>query len=182
MDGAALASILHVAGHPSSSHCCCPIIVVQLLSPLLLPYYIDESIIVVTMAAGADRVLLFPQPMEHVVHHHCCRQPQRPQSGIGHSSLPSQHKADCYVKRGQIVGNLLIGSSLLLLCHSSVTPPTLVCRPLRFAEYLSQSLHLLLHYCAPLVQLVVIMPCAFFFTKKIVLKKILIQSEGGLNH
>jgi len=32
MDGAALASVLHVAGHPSSSHRSCPIIVVQ--SPL----------------------------------------------------------------------------------------------------------------------------------------------------
>ncbi len=56
--------------------------------------------------------------MVHVAHHRCCHQPQQPQSSIGRSSLPSQHKADCYVKRGQIVGDLLIGSSLLSLRHS----------------------------------------------------------------
>jgi hypothetical protein len=32
MGGAALASVLHVAGHPSPSHCCRPIILVQLPS------------------------------------------------------------------------------------------------------------------------------------------------------
>jgi hypothetical protein len=67
------------------------------------------------------------------VHHHCCRQPQRPQSGIGRSSLPSQHKADCCVERGQIVEDLLIGSSSLSLHHSchaaaSCLPPSPLCR------------------------------------------------------
>jgi hypothetical protein len=144
MDGAALASVLHVlATHrhhiiavpSSSSKCCCPIAVLELplLLPSTLPYYIDESIVVVTMAACADGVLLFPQPMEHVAHHHCCCQPQQPQSGIGRSSLPSQHKADCYVKRGQIVGDSLIGLLLLLLRHSccaaaSCLPPSPLCR------------------------------------------------------
>ncbi len=85
------------------------------------------------MAVCADGVLLFPQPTEHVAHHRCCRQPQRPQSGIGRSSLPSQHKADCYVERGQIVGDSLIGSSSLSLRHSrrAVTfcmPPSPLCR------------------------------------------------------
>jgi hypothetical protein len=49
------------------------------------------------------------------MHHRCCHQSQQPQSGISRSSLPSQHKADCYVKRGQIVGDLLIRLLLLLL-------------------------------------------------------------------
>jgi hypothetical protein len=37
-------------------------------------------------------------------------------------------------------------------------PPPLVCHPLCFAESLSQRLHLLLRYFAPLVQLVVVLP------------------------
>jgi hypothetical protein len=37
-------------------------------------------------------------------------------------------------------------------------PPPLVCRPLCFAESLNRRLHLLLCYCAPLVQLVVVFP------------------------
>jgi hypothetical protein len=60
-------------------------------------------------------VLLFSQPTEHVAHHRSCRQPQQPQSGNCHSSLPSKRNADCCAKRGQIVDNLLIGSLLLLL-------------------------------------------------------------------
>jgi hypothetical protein len=143
MDGTALASVLHVAGHPSLSHRCCPIIiVVQLRRPIAvlksplpspLPYYIDKSIVVVTMAACADGVLLFPRPTEHVMHHHCCRQPQQTQSGIGRSSLPSQHKADCCVEQGQIVGVSLIGSSSLSLRHSrcaaaSCLPPSPLCQ------------------------------------------------------
>ncbi len=113
----------------SLSHHRRPIAVLESPSPSPLPYYIDESIVVVTMAACADGVLLFPQPTEHVTHHRCCRQPQRPQSSIGRSSLPSQHKADCYIERGQIVGDSLIGSSSLLLRHSrravaSCMPPS----------------------------------------------------------
>jgi hypothetical protein len=88
--------------------------------PLPLPYYIDESIVVVTMAVCADGVLLFSQPTEHVAHHRCCRQPQRPQSSISHSSLPSQHKADCYVERGQIVGNSLIGIVVVVIAPLSL--------------------------------------------------------------
>jgi hypothetical protein len=85
------------------------------------------------MAACANGVLLFPQPTEHLAHHRCCRQPQRPQSDIGRSFLPSQHKADCYVKRGQIIGNSLIGSLSLLLRHShrasaSCLPPSPLCQ------------------------------------------------------
>ncbi len=124
----------HIVTVPSSlSNCRHPIAILELPSLLLLLYYIDESIIVVTMVACADGVLLFPQPTEHVTHHRCCRQPQQPQSGIGHSSLPSQHKADCYVKRGQIVGNLLKGSLLLSLHHSrsaaaSCLSPSLLCQ------------------------------------------------------
>ncbi len=109
----------HMVAVPSSlSNCRCPIAVLKLplLSPL--PYYIDKSIVVVTMAACTNGVLLFPQLTEHVAHHRCCHQPQQPQSGIGCSSLPSQHEADCYVKRGQMVGNLLIRLSLLSLRHS----------------------------------------------------------------
>ena len=54
-------------------------------------------------------------------------------AGISRSSLPSQHKADCCVERGQIVGVLLIGSSSLSLRHSCCTaasclPPSLLCR------------------------------------------------------
>jgi hypothetical protein len=91
----------HIVTVPSSpSNRRHPIAILELPSPLPLPYYIDESIVIVMMAVCADGVLLFPQPPEHVAHHRCCRQPQRPQSGIGRSSLPSQHKADCYVKRG----------------------------------------------------------------------------------
>jgi hypothetical protein len=82
---------------------------------------------------ATTEVLPFPQPAEHVVHHRCCRQPQWPQSGNGHSSLPSQHKADCCVEQGQIVGDLLIGSSSLSLRHScpaavSCLPLSLLCR------------------------------------------------------
>jgi hypothetical protein len=66
-------------------------------------------------------VPLFPQPAEHVAHHHRCRQPQQPQSGNGRSSLPSQHKADCCVERGQIVGDSLIRSLSLSLHHSRPT-------------------------------------------------------------
>ncbi len=124
----------HIVAVPSllsNSHC--PIAVLELSSPLPLPYYIEKSIIVVTIAVCADGVLLFLQLEEHTVHHCCCHQPQRPQSGIGCSSLPSQHKADCYVKRGQIVGGSLIGSLLLLLRHSrraanSCLPPSPLCR------------------------------------------------------
>jgi hypothetical protein len=124
----------HIVVVPSSSsnrrH---PIAVLESPSPSPLPYYIDESIVVVTMAVCVDGVLLFPQPTEHVAHPRCCRQPQRPQSGISRSSLPSQHKADCYVERGQIVGDSLIGSSSLSLRHyrravSSCMPPSLLCR------------------------------------------------------
>jgi hypothetical protein len=130
-----LATHLHhiVAVPSSSSNCRRPIAVLKSPLPLPLPYYIDESIDIVTMAAYADGVLLFPQPTEHATHHRCCRQPQRPQSGIGRSSLPSQHKADCCVERGQIIGVLLIGSSSLLLRHSrraaaSCPPPSPLCR------------------------------------------------------
>ncbi len=124
----------HIVSVPSSlSNCRCPIAVLELPSPSPLPYYIDESIVVVTMAVCADGVLLFPQPTEHVAHHRCCRQPQQPQSSIGRSSLPSQHKADCYVERGQIIGNSLIGSSSLSLRHScravaSCMPPSPLCQ------------------------------------------------------
>ncbi len=43
-------------------------------------------------------------------------------------------------------------------CATLVPPPPLVCRPLCFANSLSRRLHLLLHYCAPLVQLIVVLP------------------------
>jgi hypothetical protein len=102
-------------------------------------------------------VLLFPQPAEHAAHHHRCCQLQRLQSGNGCSSLPSQHKADCCVEQGQIVGDSLIGSSLLS-CATLVPPPPLVCRPLCFANSLSRRLHLLSRYCTPLVQLIVLLP------------------------
>jgi hypothetical protein len=124
----------HILAVPSSSsNRRRPVAVLESPSPSPLPYYIDESIVVVTMAACADGVLLFPQPTEIVAHHRSCRQPQRPQSGIGRSSLPSQHKADCFVERGQIVGDSLIGSSSLSLRHSrraaaSCLPPSLLCR------------------------------------------------------
>jgi hypothetical protein len=124
----------HIVAVPSSlSNCRRPIAVLELPSPSPLPYYIDKSIVVVTMAACADGVLLFPQPTEHVAHHRCCHQPQRPKSGIGRSSLPFQHKADCCVERGQIVGNSLIGLSSLSLHHScraaaSCLPPSPLCR------------------------------------------------------
>ncbi len=124
----------HIVAVPSSSsNCRCPIAVLELPLPLPLPYYIDKNIVVVTMAVCAEGVLLFPQPTEHVAHHRCCRQPQQPQSGIGCSSLSSQHKADCYVKRGQIIGGSLIGLSSLSLQHSlraaaSCLPPFLLCR------------------------------------------------------
>jgi hypothetical protein len=124
----------HIVAVPSSlSNCRCPIAILESPSPSPLPYYIDESIVVVTMAACADGVLLFPQPTEHAAHHRCCRQPQQPQSGTGRSSLPSKHKADCCVERGQIVGVSLIGSSSLSLRHSccaaaSRLPPSPLCR------------------------------------------------------
>jgi hypothetical protein len=43
-------------------------------------------------------------------------------------------------------------------CATLVPPPPLVCRPLCFADSLSQCLHLLLCYCTPLVQLIVVLP------------------------
>ncbi len=124
----------HIVAVPSSlTNRRRPIAVLE--SPLLspLPYYIDKSIVVVTMAVCADRVLLFPQPTEHVAHYRYCHQPQQPQSSISRSSLPSQHKADCYVEQGQIVGDSLIGSSSLSLCHSrcaaaSCLPPSPLCQ------------------------------------------------------
>ncbi len=67
----------HIVSAPSSlSDCCCPIAILKSPLPLPLPYYIDKSIVIVMMAACTNGVLLFPQPMEHVVHHHCCCQPQ----------------------------------------------------------------------------------------------------------
>jgi hypothetical protein len=75
--------------------------------------------------------LLFPQPTEHVAHHHRCHQPQQPKSGNNRSSLPSQHKTDCYVKWGKIVDDLLIGSWLLSLLHLSSLP---LCLPYQRKE------------------------------------------------
>jgi hypothetical protein len=110
----------HIVAVPSSSsNYRRPIAVLESPSPSLLPYYIDESIVIVTMAVCADGVLLFPQPKEHVAHHRCCCQPQRPQSSIGRSSLPSQHKTDCYVERGQIAGDLLIGIVVVVIAPLS---------------------------------------------------------------
>jgi hypothetical protein len=43
-------------------------------------------------------------------------------------------------------------------CATLVPPPPLVCRPLCFADSLSRRLHLLSQYCAPLVQLIVVVP------------------------
>jgi hypothetical protein len=43
-------------------------------------------------------------------------------------------------------------------CATLVAPPPLVCRPLRFADSLSRRLHIFSRYCAPLVQLVVVLP------------------------
>ena len=54
-------------------------------------------------------------------------------------------------------GDSLIGSSSLS-CATLVAPSPLVCRPLHFAESLIRRLHLLSRYCAPLVQLVVVLP------------------------
>jgi hypothetical protein len=143
MGGAALASILHVAGcqfhHiiviPSllSNHRC-PIVISKLLSPWLLLYYIDNSIVVVVMAACNDRSSPLPstnrarcaQPFLLLTTTTAIRQQPFP-------SLPSQHKADCCVERGQIVGDLLIRLLLLLLLHSppaaaSCLPPSPLCR------------------------------------------------------
>jgi len=107
---------------------------------------------------ATTEVPLFPQPAEHVAHHHRCHQPQRPQSGNSRYSLPSQHKADCCVERGQIVGDLLIGSSSLSLRHSR--PAAASCLPPSLLRRLPQPAppHLLLRYCAPLVQLIVVLP------------------------
>jgi hypothetical protein len=115
------------------SNCCPPIAILKTLLPLPFPYYIDKIIVIVMMAVCADGVFLFPLPMEHITHHPCCHQPQWLQSDIGCSSLPSQHKADCCVKQGQIVGVLFIGLSLLLLRYSCCTtasclPPSPLCR------------------------------------------------------
>jgi hypothetical protein len=124
----------HIVAVPSSlSNCRCPMAIFESPSSSPLLYYIDESIVVVTMAVCADEVLLFPQPTEHIAHHRCCRQPQQPQSIIGRSSLPSQHKAGCYVERGQIVGDSLTGLSSLSLRHSrravaSCMPPSPLCQ------------------------------------------------------
>ncbi len=65
-----------VAVSSSLSNGRCPIAVLKSPSPSPLPYYNDESIVVVTMAACANGVLLFPQPTEHIMHNHCCCQPQ----------------------------------------------------------------------------------------------------------
>jgi hypothetical protein len=46
-------------------------------------------------------------------------------------------------------------------CTTLVPPPPLVCRPLCFADSLSRRLHLLLRYCAPFVQLIVMLPGGF---------------------
>jgi hypothetical protein len=43
-------------------------------------------------------------------------------------------------------------------CATLVLLPPLVCRPLCFADSLSRRLHLLSCYCAPLVQLIVVLP------------------------
>jgi hypothetical protein len=129
----------HIVAVPSLlSNCRCPIAVLKSPSPSPLPYYIEESIVLFTMAVCADKVLLFPRPTEHVAHHRCCRQPLKLQSGIGRSSLPSQHKADCCVEQGQIIGVLLIESWLLSLRHSrhaatSCLPPSPLCPILQAA-------------------------------------------------
>jgi hypothetical protein len=46
----------------------------------------------------------------------------------------------------------------VLCCATLVMPPPLFCRPLCLANSLSQHLHLLFCYCAPLVWLVVVLP------------------------
>jgi hypothetical protein len=67
----------HIVAVPSlSTNCHRPIAILELPLPLPSSYYIDESIVVVTMAACANGVLLFPQPMEHIAHHRCYCQPQ----------------------------------------------------------------------------------------------------------
>jgi hypothetical protein len=43
-------------------------------------------------------------------------------------------------------------------CTTLVPPPPLVCCPLCFADFLSRRLQLLSRYCAPLVQLIVLLP------------------------
>jgi hypothetical protein len=124
----------HIVAVPSLlSNCHRPIAILESPSPSLLPYYIDKSIVIVTIAVCTNGVLLFPQLTEHIAHHRCCRQPQQLQSSIGRSSLPSQHKADCYVERGWIVGDSLIGLSLLSLRHSRravafCMPPSPLCQ------------------------------------------------------
>ncbi len=106
---------------------------------------------------ATTEVLLFPQPTEHVAHHRRCRQPQRPQSGNGRSSLPLLHKADVVSSGARSLATRL-SDHRRCRCATLVAPPPLVCRPLRFADSLSRRLHLLSRYCAPLVQLVVVLP------------------------
>jgi hypothetical protein len=94
-------------------------------------------------------VLLFPQHTEHAVHQCCCRQPRQLQSGNGRSSLPSQHKADCCVKRCQIVDDSLIGLSALSLLSSSLLPLCLPCRRKRRWRQGGGLLPLLIVKCPP---------------------------------
>ncbi len=51
MGGAALASVLHVAGHPSPTHCCHPIVVVRLPSFYHCP---QNAAVVVGIAADGS--------------------------------------------------------------------------------------------------------------------------------
>jgi hypothetical protein len=148
----------HIVAIPSSSSNCRPqIAVLELPSPSLLPYYNDESIVVVTMAACANK---FSSSLNQwstsrttvaAANHNGCNQA---------SAVPPCPLSIRLIAMSS--GARLLATRLqdcpCCCCATLVAPPPLVCRPLRFAKSLSRRLHLLLPYCAPLVQLVVLLP------------------------
>jgi hypothetical protein len=99
-------------------------------------------------------VLLFPQPAEHIAHHRRCHQPQQPQSG---NPCPLSIRLIAVLSGARLLETCL-SDQRCCHCATLVPLPPLICRPICFANSLSLRLHLLLRYCAPLVQLIVLLP------------------------
>jgi hypothetical protein len=114
MGGAALASILHLAGRPSPSHRCCPIVVIQLPSSYHRPQIATVVVINIVALSSSGKIVTISITVAVAVavstiaiaavivnalsttllHHHCCRHAfWRPIGGAGlnHSSPNFPH-------------------------------------------------------------------------------------------
>ncbi len=115
MGGAALASILHVAGHPSPSHHCRPIVVVQLQWLNCCPWITAIVVIdIVAISGGSGGIITIATAITITISainvvavivniasstslcHHCCwRAPWRPIWGIGPNHTTEALPMEC---------------------------------------------------------------------------------------